>query len=165
MGQWLGQVMATKKTAPAKTTGKGAKAPAKTVTKPATKTAAKTAKAPAKTATKPRAEAPKLKVKGTDPKTAATKRGEPYVAILSVELDPDNIGNGAFELDWNDIFVARLVKAGYEGKTDSAIVDRWFQTICRNVLQENFEQWAANQTDMARVIDRTDLGDGRTQVS
>jgi hypothetical protein len=107
---------------------------------------------------------PKLKVKATDPKTAATKRGEPYVCIVSVELDKDDVGNGAFELDWNDAFLAKLVKAGYEGKTDADIVDRWFQTICRNVLQENFEQWAANQ-DQPRVINRKDLGDGRTEVS
>ena len=117
----------------------------------------------AKKAVTPKAE-PKLKVKATAPKEAATKRGEPYVAIIGIELDQDTVGNGAFELDWNDAFLAKLVKAGYEGKTDADIVDRWFQTICRNVLQENFEQWAANQTD-PRVISRKDLGDGRTEVS
>jgi hypothetical protein len=130
---------------------------------PAKKVVAK--KAPAKKAAPVKKTAqPKLKVKATDPKTAATKRGEPYVSVVSVELDKDDVGNGAFELDWNDAFLAKLVKAGYEGKTDADIVDRWFQTICRNVLQENFEQWAANQTD-PRVINRRDLGDGRTEVS
>ena len=140
------------------------KAPAKKVV--AKKVVAKSApvkKAPAKKAAIPKAE-PKLKVKATGPKEAATKRGEPYVSIISIELDKDDVGNGAFELDWNDQFLAKLVKAGYEGKTDADIVDRWFQTICRNVLQENFEQWAANQTD-PRVISRKDLGDGRTEVS
>jgi hypothetical protein len=143
VGQWLGQVMVTKKV------------PAKKVV--AKKVVAK--KAPAKKPVEP-----KLKVKATGPKEAATKRGEPYVSIISIELDKDDVGNGAFELDWNDQFLAKLVKAGYEGKTDADIVDRWFQTICRNVLQENFEQWAANQTD-PRVISRKDLGDGRTEVS
>ena len=95
---------------------------------PAKKVVAK--KVPAKKVAKPKAE-PKLKVKATTPKDAATKRGEPYVAIIGVELDEDNVGNGAFELDWNDAFLAKLVKAGYEGKTDADIVDRWFQTICR----------------------------------
>ena len=127
---------------------------------PAKKAVAK--KVPAKKVT-PKAE-PKLKVKSTSPKDAATKRGEPYVSIISIELDQDDVGNGAFELDWNDAFLAKLVKAGYEGKTDADIVDRWFQTICRNVLQENFEQWAANQID-PRIINRRDLGDGRTEVS
>ena len=122
-------------------------------------------KAPAKKATTAKKSIePKLKVKAISPKDAATKRGEPYVSIVSIELDQDDVGNGAFELDWNDAFLAKLVKAGYEGKTDADIVDRWFQTICRNVLQENFEQWAANQAD-PRVISRKDLGDGRTEVS
>ena len=142
MGQWLGQIMATKKP-------------------PVKKVVAK--KTPVKKTVAAKTE-PKLKVKATGPKEAATKRGEPYVSIVSIELDKDDVGNGAFELDWNDAFLAKLVKAGYEGKTDADIVDRWFQTICRNVLQENFEQWAANQTD-PRVISRKDLGDGRTEVS
>jgi hypothetical protein len=137
------------------------KAPAKKVV--AKKVVAK--KAPAKkTAPAKKPVEPKLKIKATGPKEAATKRGEPYVSIISIELDKDDVGNGAFELDWNDQFLAKLVKAGYEGKTDADIVDRWFQTICRNVLQENFEQWAANQSD-PRVISRKDLGDGRTEVS
>ena len=74
-------------------------------------------------------------------KEIATEKGEPYVAILSMDVDPENIGQGAFELDWNEVFVARLVKAGYMIKkddTDAEIVDRWFQSICRNILNENF---------------------------
>ena len=102
---------------------------------------------------KPRAEKPaepKLKVKGKSPKDIATAKGEPYVSIVSVELDPENIGNGAFELDWNDIFVSKLVRAGYQGKTDADVVDNWFKTICRNVIMENFEQWEANQPEEMR---------------
>jgi hypothetical protein len=111
-----------------------------------------------------------LKVRGKSPKEVATAKGEPYVAILSVELDPENIGNGAFELDWNDKFVANLVRAGYQAKAnepDSDIVDRWFQEICKNIAQENFEQWEANQpyAERPRVINRTDLGNGKTEVS
>jgi hypothetical protein len=83
-----------------------------------------------------------------------------------VELDPENVGNGAFELDWNEIFVARLVKAGYTGRDDQQIVDRWFQDICRNVLMENFEQWEVNQPKEDRLtLNRRSLGDGRTEVS
>ena len=129
--------------------------------KPAKKPTAKKVVAKKVVAKKP-AE-PKLKVSASA-KAAATKRGEPYVAVIGVELDPDNVGNGAFELDWNEIFIARLVKAGYEGKDDAQIVDRWFQTICRNVLAENFEQWEANQTG-PRIIARQDIGNGRTEVS
>jgi len=73
-------------------------------------------------------------------KELATANNEPWVNILSMELDPTDIGNGAIELDWNDIFIARLMKAGYRGKTDADIVDQWFSQICRNILQENYEQ-------------------------
>ena len=112
--------------------------------------------------------APKPKKKSE--KDIATEKGEPYVAILSVELDPENIGNGAFELDWNDKFIANLVRAGYQLKKDDAdadLVDRWFADVCKNVIAENFEQWEANQPMDARPrnIDRRDIGDGRTEVS
>ena len=103
-------------------------------------------------------------------KELATESGEPYINIVSVELDPNDIGNGSFELDWNDVFVARLVKAGYmqrKDDTDDQIVDRWFQSICRNILNENFEQWEANQPvdSRPRRVDRNDLGNGRTEIS
>lgn len=121
---------------------------------------------------KKKVEAPKSepKPKKKTEKEIATEKGEPYVAILSVELDPENIGNGAFELDWNDKFVANLVRAGYQLKkddTDADMVDRWFADVCKNVIAENYEQWEANQPFDARprVMDRKDLGDGRTEVS
>lgn len=104
------------------------------------------------------------KPKRKSAKDIATEKGEPYVAILSVDLDPDDISNGAFELDWNDKFITNLVRAGYEGKTDSDLVDRWFQDVCRSVVQENWEQWEANYATMRRV-DREDLGGGKTGVS
>jgi hypothetical protein len=123
----------------------------------AKKTAAKKA-APAKTAT--------VKAKSKSPKDIATKKKEPYVAVIGVELEEDNPGNGAFELDWNEYFVAKLVKAGYTGKDDQQIVERWFQDICRNVVMENFEQWEANQPPEDRLtIKRRDLGGGMTEVS
>ena len=120
--------------------------------------------------TETKQETPKAKSKAKTPKEIATEAGEPYISILSVELDPDDIANGSFELDWNDVFVARLVKAGYmqrKDDTDDQIVDRWFQSICRNILNENFEQWEANQPvdSRPRRVDRNDLGNGRTEIS
>jgi hypothetical protein len=110
------------------------------------------------------------KVKTKTAKELATEAGEPYISVVSVELDPDDVGNGAFELDWNEVFVSRLVKAGFMQKrndTDAEIVDRWFQNVCRNVLNENFEQWEANQPvdTRPRRVDRNDLGNGRTEIS
>lgn len=109
---------------------------------------------------KPRAEKPKKSAKAL-----ATEKGEPYVNIESVELDPDNIGNGAFELDWNEFFVAKLIRAGYKGKDDQQIVDQWFQDVCRNVVLETFEQYEANNPRPPTGIQRKDLGDGRSEVS
>jgi hypothetical protein len=103
-------------------------------------------------------------------KEIATEKGEPWVSVTQIELDPENVGNGAFELDWNDKFITNLVRAGYQSKPnedEATIVDRWFQEVCRNVVAENFEQWEANQPLDARprVIDKRDLGGGRTEVS
>jgi hypothetical protein len=96
-------------------------------------------------------------------KELAIERGEPYVAILSMDVDPENIHAGAFELDWNDKFVANLIRAGYVGKTDADIVDQWFQNICRHVVMETWEQeQAMNPTRFTRS---RDLGNGRTEVS
>jgi len=114
--------------------------------------------------------APKPKAVKKSAKEIADEQGEPYIAILSVELDPENIGNGAFELDWNDKFITNLVRAGYQykaGESESVIVDRWFADVCKNVLAENFEQWEANQPMDARPrnVEREDLGNGKTSVS
>ena len=67
----------------------------------------------------PLEEKPKtVKSKAKTAKELATEAKEPYVNVIGVELDPDDVGNGAFELDWNDVFVARLVKAGFQMKKD-----------------------------------------------
>jgi hypothetical protein len=96
-------------------------------------------------------------------KESATERGEPYVAILGMDVDPENIHAGSFELDWNDKFVANLIRAGYVGKTDSDIVDQWFQNVCRHVVMETWEQeQAMNPTRFTRS---RDLGNGRTEIS
>jgi len=80
-------------------------------------------------------------------KLAATAKGEPWVSVTGIDLDLDSLGSGSFSLDWNDIFVAKLIRAGYAGKTDIDVVDLWFADICRNVLAENFEQYNADPTN------------------
>jgi hypothetical protein len=101
-------------------------------------------------------------------KEIATEKGDPYVAILSMEIDPENMQNGAFELDWNDKFVANLVRAGYQmtpKDTDADIVDRWFTNVCRNIVLETYEQYEAMSPERDRVVKTRDLGDGRSEVS
>jgi hypothetical protein len=136
-----------------------------------------TKKTPAKkttTTTRPKVKkepvakpAAKLRVAAKTAKELATEKGEPWVSVVSVDLDPENVGNGAFELDWNDKFIANLVRAGYQAQPnepESTIVDRWFQTVCRNILAENFEQWEAGQPQ-GRTTVKEDLGGGKTGVS
>ena len=112
----------------------------------------------------------KAKVVEPPPKTEkqlATEKGEPYVAVLSMDVDPNNLHQGAFELDWNEIFVARLVKAGYMIKkddTDAEIVDRWFQNVCRHVVMETWEQEEAIAKS-GMWVRSTDVGNGRSEVS
>lgn len=101
-------------------------------------------------------------------KELATKQGEPFVTILSLDVDPNNLHEGSFELDWNDVFLARLVRAGYQAKpndTDADIVERWFSSICRHVVLETFEQYEANLPEHNRVIKQRNLGEGFSEVS
>jgi hypothetical protein len=124
-------------------------------------------------AKKPRQPKKKKEDSVLSDKEKATMEGMPYVNILKMELDPYDINTGAFELDWNDKFVLNLIKSGFkirEDDTDTMIVERWFQTVCRNVALELYEQQQADPenramaTDM-RVVRAKDLGDGRTEVS
>ena len=106
------------------------------------------------------------KKKQISDKELATKNKEPYINILSMDVDPENLNEGAFELDWNDIFIARLIKAGYQGKEDQDLVDQWFQNVCRNVVLETYQQeQAMNPTTQGVKINKRDLGDGKSEVS
>jgi len=101
-------------------------------------------------------------------KQIATEKNEPYVAIVTMDIDPNNLHQGAFELDWNEIFIARLVKAGYMMKptdADSDIVDRWFQNVCRHVVMETWEQDQAMRNSAGGYVHTRDIGDGRTEIS
>ncbi len=72
------------------------------------------------------------------PKERATAKGEPWVAVLDTKVNPENVRNGFFELDWNDLFIVQLKQAGYgfDGDPEEEIVDRWFRDIVRNMLTE-----------------------------
>jgi len=122
---------------------------------------------------KPRKPKEKKEEPTSSDKEKANTEGLPYVNILKMEIDPYDINSGAFELDFNDKFVLNLIRAGYkirDDDTDTIIVDRWFQTVCRNVALELYEQQQADPENRAmasdmRVVRAKDLGDGRTEVS
>ncbi len=95
-------------------------------------------------------------------KEEATARKEPYIAVLETHVNPENIRNGFFELDWNEYFVLQLKQAGYKGNSEEEIVDQWFQELCRNIGAEE-------GIDMERrgsgFINVSNLGNGRSEVS
>jgi len=69
-------------------------------------------------------------------KATATKKGEPWVAVLDTQVDPKNIRNGFFELDWNNEFIEQLVDAGYQGNNPEEIVEAWFKTVAQQILAD-----------------------------
>lgn len=94
-------------------------------------------------------------------KELATKNGEPWVAVLDTQVNPDNIRNGFFELDWNNEFIEQLLDAGYKGETNEQIVDAWFRTIVSQMLEED-----GQSTDRGMGhINVVPLDKGRSEVS
>lgn len=96
------------------------------------------------------------------PKELATERKEPWVAVLDTHVNKDNIRNGFFELDWNEYFIVQLREAGYTGETEEAVIDQWFQELCRNVGAEsgvNMDRRGAG------FINVQNLGNGKSEIS
>ena len=104
-----------------------------------------------------------MKVKKTTKpraKKKKTKSEEPWVKVLNMNVNQDNPRNGFFELDWNKEFVNNLQQHGYKGQSEEEIVDRWFQTLCRTIGNEQ----GIDVTGSGYVqINRRD--DGKTEIS
>lgn len=98
------------------------------------------------------------------PKERATAQGMPYVSVLDTHVNKDNIRNGFFELDWNDVFVLQLKQAGFgaDGDPDEEIVDRWFRSLCYDIASEE-------QIDMTDrgvgFINVRPIAEGKSEVS
>ena len=93
-------------------------------------------------------------------KKLASEKGEPWVGVLDTQVNPDNIKNGFFELDWNNEFIEQLLDAGYSGESNEEIVDLWFKDLARNVLAEE----GHDPSRGAGYIETKNLGDGKTEV-
>jgi hypothetical protein len=102
-------------------------------------------------------------LKKKDPKAYATKRKEPWVSVLDVKVNKDNVRNGFFEMDWNEYFIKDLKKAGYgeDGDIDEEIVDRWFRDIVYNMLQEEGQDTSVG----AGYINIVPIDKGKSEVS
>jgi hypothetical protein len=86
----------------------------------------------------------------------ADKLGEPYVNVIRMGVDPDNVVQGYFELDWNDAFVAMLQEKGMQGTSDEDVVNKWFNAVCRTVLlQEQADHDYGMQTGQRDDVIRT----------
>jgi len=99
----------------------------------------------------------------TDPKALANKRKEPWVNVLDMQVNEDNIRNGFFELDWNDYFIEELIENGYGTDADAQeeIVDRWFKDIVYNMLVEE----DMNPDRNAGYINVVPISKGRSEIS
>lgn len=89
-----------------------------------------------------------------DEKAKATKKGEPWVAVIDTKVNPNDIRNGFFELDWNNEFIEQLLDAGYHGESQEEIVDSWFKNIVRQMLEEE-------QLDISRGAGNVNLALGK----
>ena len=94
-------------------------------------------------------------------KQEATKKGEAWVAVLDTQINPDDIKNGFFELDWNNQFIEELLDAGYSGETNEEIVDGWFKTVVSQILEEGAE---SVDRDMG-YINVVPIDKGKSEVS
>jgi len=94
-------------------------------------------------------------------KKGSKKSEEPMVKVLNLNVNPENPRNGFFELDWNNEFIEKLLDAGYKGETNEQIVDGWFKTIARNILQEE----GMDPERGAGYINVKDLGKDKSEIS
>jgi CRISPR/Cas system CSM-associated protein Csm4 (group 5 of RAMP superfamily) len=97
------------------------------------------------------------------PKDRATARKEPWVAVLNIKMNADNVRNGFFELDWNEYFIIQLRQSGYgfEGDLEEEIVDRWFRDIVRLLLTDE----GLDPTTGSGYINVVPISKGKSEIS
>lgn len=102
-------------------------------------------------------------LKKKDPKEYATRRKEPWISVLDVKVNEENVRNGFFELDWNEYFIDQLIQSGYGTSADpeEEIVDRWFRDIVYNMLQEE----EIDITTNSGYINVVPISRGKSEVS
>ncbi len=98
------------------------------------------------------------------PKERATRKKEPWVAVLQTHVNKENLRNGFFELDWNEYFVVQLKQQGYglDGDPDEEIVDRWFRALCNDIAGDegiNMDRRGAGYINVQQI------GSGKSEVS
>ena len=94
-------------------------------------------------------------------KVEATAAGEAWVAVLDMQINPENIKNGFFELDRNNEFIEQLMDAGYNGESQEQMVDAWFRTIVTQMLGEEGLETAREMG----YINVVPISKGKSEVS
>tara|TARA_R110000782_G_scaffold113338_1_gene203338 strand:- start:196 stop:588 length:393 start_codon:yes stop_codon:yes gene_type:complete len=115
-------------------------------------------------AEKAQVEAEKMELlKQRDPKEYHTRKKEPWVNVIDVKVNEENVRNGFFELDWNKYFIAQLIESGYgvENDPEEEIVDRWFRDIVYNMLDEEGQDTNRG----AGYINVVPIAKGKSEVS
>jgi len=95
-------------------------------------------------------------------KEEATRRGEPWVAVIDTQVNDKNIRNGFFELDWNNEFIEMLLDHGFEGESAEAIVDHWFKNVVAQILAEEGQEYDGREMGHINIVRN---GDGTSEVS
>jgi hypothetical protein len=95
------------------------------------------------------------------PKELANEKKEPWVGVVETHVGKENVRNGFFELDWNELFVVQLRDSGFTGATEEDVVDQWFVERCRYVgSQEGIDMSKRG----AGYVNRALRDDGMTEV-
>ena len=89
-------------------------------------------------------------------KEIATMNKEPWVDVIKVHVNKDDVRNGFFELDWNQYFIVQLKNAGYgaEGDSDEFVIDHWFRDLARSMFIEEGidENRSAGFVDVNKIV-------------
>lgn len=98
-----------------------------------------------------------------DPKEYATRKQEPWIAVIDTKVNTDDIRNGFFELDWNEYFIKELIANGYGTVSDpeEETVDRWFRDIVYNMFGEE----GLDKSRGAGYINVVPISKGKSEVS
>ena len=104
----------------------------------------------------------KQKTEVKQEKEEATAKGEAWVAVLDTQVNPENIRNGFFEIDWNNQFIEELLDVGYTGETNEEIVDQWFRTVVSQMLEEEGHSTTDRGAGYVNVVP---LSKGKSEVS
>lgn len=108
-------------------------------------------------------------------KEIATITGKPWVGYKDWKLEETEEGTMGFwfDFDWNDHFIDKLKKEGYEEKTDEGLIRRWYAELSRVIALEeglaldifDSDPEAADQvTAKKQAINKKEVG-GKTEYS